>query len=177
MIHREKNIKEKAALDIAEKMLAASITAPKGKGKNTLESIIISGKELFTIADEMDKISEIYNASIFKRDANNIRKSNAALVIGSTIESLGIQELCTYCGFKNCVEKDKHSDVPCNFNTVDLGIALGSAAAIANQFHADNRIMFTLGKAAISKSLFEKNIKIAYGIPISISQKNIFFDR
>jgi len=37
--------------------------------------------------------------------------------------------------------------------------------------------MFSFGKAAIEGKVVPENIKIGFGIPLSISGKNIFFDR
>jgi uncharacterized ferredoxin-like protein len=37
--------------------------------------------------------------------------------------------------------------------------------------------MFSIGKAALNIGIFEEEVKIAYGIPLSISGKSPFFDR
>ena len=83
----------------------------------------------------------------------------------------------TLCGFKNCQEKTAYPDFACIFNTGDLGIAIGSAVSIAADRRIDNRVMYTAGCAALALGLLGMDIKIAYGIPISISGKNPFFDR
>jgi glycerol-3-phosphate dehydrogenase subunit C len=49
----------------------------------------------------------------------------------------------------------------CAFNSHDLGIAVGSAVSIAADFHADNRVMYSLGKAAVE--LLE-----AYGCVVTV---------
>ena len=41
----------------------------------------------------------------------------------------------------------------------------------------DNRIAYSLGKAAISLGLFPERVTNAYVVPLSISGKNVFFDR
>jgi len=46
-----------------------------------------------------------------------------------------------------------------------------------NRLKIDNRIMFTAGYAAMRCRIMSKEIKLAFGIPLSISEKNIFFDR
>jgi len=81
------------------------------------------------------------------------------------------------CGFANCAEKNKHSTVPCVFNTGDLGIALGSAVSIAMDNRIDNRIMYTVGQAVKELDIFPENVSIIYAIPLKASSKNIFFDR
>jgi len=58
---------------------------------------------------------------------------------------------------------------------VDLGIAVGSAVKTASFHNVDNRIMYRAGIAAKSLGMIESNI--AYGIPLSATGKNIFFDR
>ncbi len=58
----------------------------------------------------------------------------------------------------------------------DLGIAVGSAAKTAQIHNADNRILFTAGVAALSLHLLP-DCTCAYGIPLSVTGKNIFFDR
>ena len=84
---------------------------------------------------------------------------------------------CGYCGFKDCEDNLKNGGL-CAISIGDLGIALGSAVSVAAAHHADNRIMFTLGKAAINLNLFDdKEVRIAYGIPVSVSAKSPFFDR
>ncbi|MCK4518727.1 MAG: ferredoxin domain-containing protein [Candidatus Omnitrophica bacterium] len=98
------------------------------------------------------------------------------ILIGCKSNPAGI----TYCGFRghnNCRELSKTKGI-CAFNSIDLGIAAGSAVSIACLHHADNRIMYSIGKAAIKKGLFkDKSIKQALGIPLSASGKNPFFDR
>ncbi len=71
----------------------------------------------------------------------------------------------------------KNNNGTCIYTTCDLGIAIGSAVAIAGQHFIDNRIMFSFGKAAIEGNFVPKDIKIGFGIPLSITGKNIFFDR
>jgi uncharacterized ferredoxin-like protein len=98
------------------------------------------------------------------------------LLFGTKIKSMGLSP-CGMCGFKNCAEKEKYPDTPCAFNTGDLGIAIGSAAAVAMDHRVDNRIMYTVGQAAIRMGLLGKDVKVVYAIPLSVSSKNPFFDR
>jgi len=62
-------------------------------------------------------------------------------------------------------------------SAVDLGIAIGSAVSIAADLRVDNRVMYSVGKAALNVGILGDDVKIAYGIPLSISGKNPFFDR
>jgi len=58
----------------------------------------------------------------------------------------------------------------------DLGIALGSAVKTASLNNVDNRIMFTAGTSALSLG-WMAGCNVAYGIPLSASGKNVYFDR
>ncbi|RLD44637.1 MAG: ferredoxin [Bacteroidetes bacterium] len=163
--------------DIGRKMMIAARTAPKGKGKNTLEIILITDSEIDELAATLHKMGDETNTDFYHRDANNLEDSAAVLLIGTEIKTLGLNEICQLCGFENCAEKEKYPNTPCVFNTSDLNIAIGSAVSIAANHRVDNRIMFSLGKAALKRKIFKKDIKIAFGIPISATSKNPFFDR
>ena len=79
------------------------------------------------------------------------------------------------CGFKNCAAKPEN--VPCVFNVNDLGIAIGSAVSVAADHRVDNRVMYTVGQAALELGLLGKDVKIALAIPLTAMSKNPFFDR
>lgn len=176
-IFRESETKEESVLSIAKEMLIAARTAPKGKGKNTLEMFIITGEDLKSLSNTLHKMGVNLNVEFYLRDSENLLKSDAAVIIGTEIKPLGLNEICQFCGFENCAEKEKYPDTPCVFNTGDLNLAIGSAVSMAADLRVDNRVMFSIGKAAIEAKLFEKNIKVAYGIPLSATSKNPFFDR
>jgi uncharacterized ferredoxin-like protein len=56
-----------------------------------------------------------------------------------------------------------------------MGIAVGSAVKVASMHNIDNRIMYRAGMAA--KKLGFIDADIAIGIPLSVTGKNIYFDR
>jgi uncharacterized ferredoxin-like protein len=58
-----------------------------------------------------------------------------------------------------------------------MGLAVGSAVSIAADHRVDNRILFSVGQAIIDMELLDKDLKFIYGIPLSITSKNPFFDR
>jgi uncharacterized ferredoxin-like protein len=66
--------------------------------------------------------------------------------------------------------------VPCAINSVDVGIAIGSACATAADNRVDTRVMFSAGLAAQRLNILE-GCKQVFAIPISASSKNPFFDR
>ena len=53
MIINEKEIKFTQVLEIGKQMMIAARTAPKGKGVDNLELIVITGDDLNTLADYM----------------------------------------------------------------------------------------------------------------------------
>ena len=59
----------------------------------------------------------------------------------------------------------------------DVGIAIGSAAAAAADARVDNRVMFSVGRAARSLGLLGASVTLVLGIPLSVSGKSPFFDR
>ena len=67
--------------------------------------------------------------------------------------------------------------VNCAIRMADLGIAVGSAVKTASVLNADNRVMYSAGVAARTMGLLGKDCTVAFGIPLSATGKNIFFDR
>ena len=71
----------------------------------------------------------------------------------------------------------KNANAKCVFNISDLGIAAGSAAAVAADHRIDNRIMYSVGMGAIRMGCFPNDVVYAYGIPLSATNKSVFFGR
>ncbi len=162
---------------VAKSMLSAARTAPKGRGVDHLALAYVLKDTIHLLADKMDEMAQAGKAGdFFIRDANNIRSCEVLVLMGTSIAAQGIKG-CRLCGFADCDEKKLHTDHPCVFNTGDLGIAVGSAASVAMNHRVDNRIMYSVGMAARELNLLGSEIKIIYGIPLSITSKNPFFDR
>lgn len=173
----ENEIKRNSVLRIAEEMMLAARTAPKGRGMDFLEMIIVDGDTIALLSDKMSEIgARLPNGQAFSRDALNIKQAEVMVLIGTRFGSLGLG-YCGLCGFENCAAKELHPEMPCAFNTGDLGIAIGSAVSIAMDHRVDNRIMYTVGMAARELGLMGNQVKIIYGIPLSANSKNVFFDR
>ena len=173
----EEDTRESAALEVARKMMAAARTAPKAKGIDTLVIALLDRNSIKEVSDEMKKIYREKGLSdSFLRDAVNILSADAMVVMGTRIQSMRL-DLCGMCGFESCAEKNENSGHPCVFNTGDLGIAMGSAVSVAMDCRVDSRIMYTVGQAVLKMKIFDEDVKVAYGIPVSISGKNPFFDR
>jgi uncharacterized ferredoxin-like protein len=172
----EKTLSAASLKETAAKMAIAARTAPKARGIDTFEIIIAEGESVRKLSDKMSLIARENEIPFFERDANNILDCPAVFLMGTTIRSIGLKK-CGMCGFANCETKNEHPGVPCVFNTGDLGIAIGSAAAVCMDHRVDNRIMYTIGQAAMELGFFETPVQIAYGIPLSATSKNPFFDR
>lgn len=172
----EESLRKEHVLKIATQMLAAARTAPKARGVDRLFLAILEQHETEKLSVEMKNLALNGGPEFFIRDANNLLQADAVIIVGTRYEAQGLQ-LCGYCGFGNCEEKNKHANVPCVFNTGDLGIAIGSAVSIAMDHRIDNRIMYSAGYVAVKKGLTPPEVKLAYAIPLSVSAKNPFFDR
>ena len=90
---------------------------------------------------------------------------------------------CNACGFdcstilkQPTIDGDYKGPV-CSVRAIDLGIAVGAAAAAAKDLCVDNRVMYTVGQAALEMGIMGEDVKIIYAIPLSATSKNRFFDR
>ena len=159
----------------AHKMCLAAKTAPKAKGIDLLEITVIKDKTIKKLSQLMLEIGKKENNNTFLRDGANILKAAVIVLLGTKTQYLGIR-LCGFCGFDNCAAAEKAQAV-CAYNTGDLGIAIGSAVSVAMDHRLDNRIMYSVGKAALEMDLLGDDVKVAFGIPLSATGKNPFFDR
>lgn len=161
--------------DIAKKMVIAARTAPKGRGRNTIKLAIATKTDLEMISRKMKKIGKREKMDSFLRDAENIQSAHSIVLIGSVYQSIGLN--CGLCGFPDCKTKDDNPDAPCAFNPTDMGIAIGSAVSVAADHRVDNRVMYTIGKAASELNLLGEECKLILGIPLASLSKSPFFDR
>jgi len=160
---------------VAELMCLAARTAPKARGVDNLHIAIVRGDEKAKVTERMRQIAEAHDVGFFARDAANCEAAPLVVLIATRREPVGVPH-CGFCGFENCA-KCKEAGGLCAYNAGDLGIALGSAAAVAALHHADNRLMFSFGKAAIEAGILPEGFDLAVGIPLSATGKNPFFDR
>ncbi|SHK02686.1 Uncharacterized protein, contains ferredoxin domain [Geosporobacter subterraneus DSM 17957] len=175
MLYNSHEVERDALMQTAGKMCIAARTAPKGKGVDQIVTAIVTGEEKDAIADEMEKIGEREKLDFFIRDAGNIRRAPVVVLIGTTVGQRGLS-YCGFCGFENCGDQAKKGG-RCSFDVVDLGIAVGAAVSVASDDRVDNRVMFSIGKAAIDLKVLDEAVKVLYGIPLAAYGKNIFFDR
>lgn len=176
MIINEKEIKEAQVLEVGKQMMLAARTAPKGKGVDNLEVVLVSGSDLTILADSMEAGVQRHGRMFFLRDAANIRVAQAVVILGTRLCTMGLN--CGYCGYPTCDAKIlAGSQFPCAFPINDLGIAIGSACATAADHRVDTRVMFSAGVAAMELGWLGPDVKAAFAIPISATSKNPFFDR
>ncbi|MDK2892059.1 DUF2148 domain-containing protein [Methanohalophilus sp.] len=176
--HEKHDIETMAAL-----ILTAARTAPKTKGIDDIVTAFAEAEDREKIAAKMEELADLKGEkfAFLKRDAGNVRQADALLLIG--VKSSGVEGLnCGACGHAECNEMLKQNklyhdyDGPiCAFKHIDLGIALGAAAAKAKDLCIDSRMMYSAGMATKQAGLIDADVAI--GMPLSISGKNPFFDR
>jgi uncharacterized ferredoxin-like protein len=130
-------------------MLVSARTAPKGRGRDSVLTAIVTG-------EEKQKLSNTMTEKGSRRDALSIDASGPVVLIGvNTPEDL--------------------PDWERDMKLMDLGIATGSAVKTAMIHNTDNRIMLSAGR--IAKALGFMKADHVLAIPLAASGKNVFFDR
>jgi len=169
-----KEAEKNALKDAAEFMAVAARTAPKTRGRDNIETLVLLDGDVKKLIPKMKEIGERDGRPSCIRDAGSLENVEVVFIIGTKTGPLGLN--CGFCNFPACAELEKSGGV-CAYNSMDLGIALGSASSVAARFHADNRMMYAVGKAALELGLFDEAVRLAIGIPLSATGKNTFFDR
>ncbi len=160
---REKIVKE-SVIHVAGLMALSAITAPKARGvDNVVVRVLEDRAEMEKLAEAMENMAQ-QMGDFFKRDADNIRRSTAVVLIGCKVKDIGIKNPPGY-----------PYDINFVLNLLNLGIAVGSAAKTASLHNVDNRVMFSAGFAAQTLKLIDADVVLA--IPLSATSKSIYFDR
>jgi uncharacterized ferredoxin-like protein len=169
-------------IDIVARLMALSArTAPKSKGEDYVQTMVLEGQALQKLAAAMDEYGRRSGKKDFDRDARGIGKSGAVLLVGvKDAKPVGLN--CGACGYENCqallAQTRRGEELlgpQCAFRLLDMGIALGSAVKTASIHNVDNRIMYRAGMIARRMGLVDWDIVM--GIPLSAHGKNIYFDR
>jgi uncharacterized ferredoxin-like protein len=150
MILTSEDSEHEALLQVAKLMVVSARTAPKAQGEDKIKAAIVTGDEKDELANTMELNGRI-------RDAKNVRDSGAVVLLG--------------------VEFGNPAEGWINYRAklIDLGIAIGSAVKIASELNVDNRVMRSVGDAALKMGLLKADE--IQGIPLSVKGKSIFFDR
>lgn len=163
---------------VAELMEIAAVTAPKTRGQDFVVVATLTGEAILQLASGMKKHGELKNIPGFVRDGENIANSEAVVLIGLK-DALVADLNCGACGEEACLLINTHEGEfkgpQCALRILDMGIALGSAVKTAGMLNVDNRIMYRAGVIARELALIDADFVM--GIPLSVSGKNIYFDR
>jgi uncharacterized ferredoxin-like protein len=169
------SLEREAARTVVRLMAAAARTSPKTRGLDNIRvRVVEDDASRDRLVARMREIARRENRPGLERDAGNISASPAILVVGVVAKTAGLD--CGFCGHPTCDALEQACGV-CAFNSMDLGIASASAASVAAHHHLDNRLMYSIGKAALDLGLFPQEVVQALGIPLSVTGKSPFFDR
>ena len=173
MIENERKIRRNSVIEAAHQLMIAARTAPKAKGCDIIEIALVSDRsDLEALAAEMRRQADITGMKFLLSDADNILSGEAVLLIGTQAMPQSLN--CGYCGYATCALKPDFT--PCAFNSIDVGIAVGSACSRAADLRLDTRVMFSAGWCSQHLNWLPGcNQTIA--IAIGAASKNPFFDR
>lgn len=139
MILNERDSRHEQVLQVAQQMMTAARTAPKGKGVDIIEVAMVTESNIRILSDTMKQMYEDNGFKFFLRDADNILQAECVVLIGTRSLPQGLD--CGHCGYEHCGDRKK--GVPCAINSVDVGIAIGSACSVAADHRVDTRVMFS----------------------------------
>jgi uncharacterized ferredoxin-like protein len=182
---------------VAELCAIAAMTAPKSGGqllakgaKPFIETVIVEDPNtLARLAAWLRERGTRLKDPIWFRDAEVAEKLDLVLFIGLARWYPPVYD-CGACGYATCAqflkalsvqrEKEERDDWEfpgpiCQIRCIDLGIAVGSAAKIASLNNVDARCQTRIAAAARHLGVIASDI--AVGLSMSVSHKNIFFDR
>ena len=122
---------DEAVVQAAKQICMAAVTAPTACGRDTVTCGVLTGDEVRRLAEEMVRMErEVPNCKpIFVRDAELVSQCPAVVLLGCRGQSRGLTP-CGLCGHVNCGACHAAGG-HCAFDDMDLGIAIGSACAMA----------------------------------------------
>jgi uncharacterized ferredoxin-like protein len=169
-------LRDETAKRQVQALMNRMLTAPKAKGLDDLRILYVDGAEKDALTAWLRRHGEEKGKPGLVRDAQNVDKALAVVLIGS--RPLFMELDCGMCGSETC-DLARAQGMNCIYPVADLGIAIGSGVSMAAEQGLDNRVMYSIGLAALRTGLFasEPGIRCALGIPFSVSSKNVFFDR
>jgi len=181
---------------VAQLCAVAAMTAPKSGGqlflkgsKPFIETVMVEDKDtLKRLADWLRARGTKLREPIWFRDADTTEKLDLVLFIGLAKWYPPVYD-CGACGYPTCAEflrvapkyhvegsDDWEFSGPiCQLRCVDLGIAVGSAAKTASLNNVDARCQTRIAAAARHLGVIQADLAVA--LSMSVSHKNIFFDK
>jgi uncharacterized ferredoxin-like protein len=185
-----------AIRQVAKLCAVAAMTAPKSGGQlfikggsPFIETVIIEDKPtLKRLADWLRERGNRHREAIWYRDADTAEKLDLVLFIG-VAGWYPPQYDCGACGYATCAEflqarptykmpgsEDWEFAGPvCQLRCIDLGIAVGSAAKAASLNNVDTRCQTRIAAAARHLGIIKADLAVA--LSMSVTHKNIFFDK
>ncbi len=163
---------------VAELMCVAARTAPKSAGQDFVVTEILEDEACRELGEAMIRYGERTGKRNFDRDGKNVKDSPVVVLIGlKDAKAMGLN--CGACGAEKCIKTNtfegEFRGPQCAFRLLDMGIALGSAVKTASLLNVDNRIMYRIGTVARELGLLDADYVM--GIPLSVTGKNIYYDR
>ncbi len=185
-----------ALRQVAQLCAVAAMTAPKSGGqlfvkgaRPFIETVIVEERDtLQRLADWLRARGTKLKDPIWFRDADTAEKLDLVLFIGLAKWYPPVYD-CGACGYATCAEflraapkyrsegsEDWEFPGPiCQLRCIDLGIAVGSAAKTASLNNVDARCQTRIAAAARHLGVIEADLAVA--LSMSVSHKNIFFDK
>lgn len=185
-----------ALRQVAKLCAVSAMTAPKSGGqlflkgaKPFIETVIVEDSETIgRLAEWLRERGKRHKDPIWFRDADTAEKLDLVLFIGLAKWYPPVYD-CGACGYATCAEflgaaKKHRANVDedwefagpiCQLRCVDLGIAVGSAAKTASLNNIDARCQTRIAAAARHLGLIEADLAVA--LSMSVTHKNIFFDK
>ncbi len=185
-----------ALRQVAQLCAVAAMTAPKSGGqlflkgaKPFIETVIVEERDtLQRLADWLRARGTRLKQPIWFRDADAAEKLDVVLFIGLAKWYPPVYD-CGACGYATCAEflraapKYRNEEAEdwefpgpiCQLRCIDLGIAVGSAAKTASLNNVDARCQTRIAAAARHLGVIEADLAVA--LSMSVSHKNIFFDK
>ncbi len=182
---------------VAQLCAVAAMTAPKSGGqlflkgsKPFIETVIVDDREtLGRLAEWLRARGRKLKEPIWFRDADTAEKLDLVLFVGLAKWYPPLYD-CGACGYATCAEFLRAAPARqraegagdwefagpiCQLRCIDLGIAVGSAAKIASLNNVDARCQTRIAAAARHLGIIHADLAVA--LSMSVSHKNIFFDR
>lgn len=185
-----------ALRNVAKLCAVAAMTAPKSGGqlflkgsKPFIETVIVEDRDtLHRLAEWLRARGAAQKDAIWFRDADTAEKLDLVLFIGLAKWYPPLYD-CGACGYATCAEflraapKSRPDDADdwefagpiCQLRCIDLGIAVGSAAKVASMNNVDARCQTRIAAAARHLGVIQADVAVA--LSMSVTHKNIFFDK
>ncbi len=192
----QREIFMEALRHVAQLCAVAAMTAPKSGGqlflkgaKPFIETVIVEDRDtLNRLAEWLRARGNQLKEPIWFRDADTTEKLDLVLFIGLAKWYPPLYD-CGACGYATCaeflraapthrIEGSDDWEFPgpiCQLRCIDLGIAVGSAAKVASLHNIDTRCQTRIAAAARHLKVIEADLAVA--LSMSVSHKNIFFDK